>query len=55
MIDDDDFTHSDVMSECTLCESGVYQYVQVHYEKTGVVIYCRRCWIEICGGKPNDK
>lgn len=46
-------TDHDDMAECTFCESGTYDYVQVHYERTGVVIYCRACWIEICGGKPS--
>ena len=48
-----DFIQSETMAECTFCESGTYDYVQMHYERTGVVIYCRACWIEICGGKPN--
>lgn len=35
------------MKECSFCESGTFDYVEHHYEKTGVVIYCRRCWKEI--------
>jgi hypothetical protein len=39
------------MKTCTFCESGTFDAVEMHYEKTGHVIYCRKCWIEICGGK----
>lgn len=35
------------MKECSFCESGTFDYVEHHYEKTGVVIYCRKCWQEI--------
>lgn len=42
----------DEMVECTFCESGTYDSVTVHYERTGVVTYCRACWIELCGGRP---
>lgn len=44
-----ELTQSEEMAECTFCKSGTFDYVQMHYEKTGVVIYCRKCWIEICG------
>ncbi len=35
------------MAECSFCESGTFDYVEKHYEKTGVVIYCRKCWKEM--------
>lgn len=35
------------MKECSFCESGTFDSVEVHYERSGVVIYCRKCWKEL--------
>lgn len=46
----DEFIAAEVMAECTFCESGTFDYVEHHYERTGVVIYCRKCWEELSRG-----
>lgn len=48
---DPDFTQSETMADCTFCGSGVFEYLQVYYQKTGIHKYCRTCWIDIFGGK----
>lgn len=40
----------DGMKECSFCESGTFDFVEKFYEKTGVVIYCRKCWRELSIG-----
>ena len=41
------------MAECTMCESGTFEPVEIFYSKTGHVTYCTRCWQEF-GNKPVD-
>jgi hypothetical protein len=45
----------DGMKECSFCESGTFDFVELFYEKTGAVVYCRKCWGELSlGQKPID-
>jgi len=41
------------MAECTMCESGTFEPVEIFYSKTGYVTYCKRCWKEF-GNDPVD-
>jgi Fe-S cluster assembly scaffold protein SufB len=41
------------MAECTFCESGTFEPVEIFYSKTGYVTYCRRCWGEF--GKESNE
>lgn len=46
----DEFIEALEMAECSFCESGTYDFVRHYYERTGVVIYCRKCWEELSRG-----
>jgi hypothetical protein len=43
------------MAECTMCESGTFEPVEIFYSKTGYVTYCKRCWQEFGNTQPVDK
>lgn len=43
------------MAECTFCESGTFEPVEIFYSKTGYVTYCRRCWGEFGNPQLVDK
>ena len=32
------------MAECSFCESGTFEPVEIFYSKTGYVTYCKACW-----------
>lgn len=42
------------MVECSFCETGTFEPVEIFYEKTGHVIYCKRCWKEFGNAQPVD-
>lgn len=42
------------MAECTFCETGTFEPVEIFYSKTGYVTYCRRCWGEFGNTQPVD-
>lgn len=43
------------MKECSFCESGTFDFEEIPYEKSGIVIYCRRCWKEFGNSQGVDK